>query len=154
MLISNAQRIDIISDTHGYLSSELIKELQGADLIVHAGDIVHTQDLEELKGIAPVHAVLGNNDFFGKFPPEVEQNERFTYGGFSFYVTHIKSAFVHPKTDVIIYGHTHRPYINKSTKGYEINPGSPTFPRSEMGSTMARLWIDKGEICSAELITL
>ena len=32
-------RFDVISDTHGYLSSELLEALQGANYIVHAGDI-------------------------------------------------------------------------------------------------------------------
>ena len=31
-------RFDVISDTHGYLSSELLEALQGANYIVHAGD--------------------------------------------------------------------------------------------------------------------
>lgn len=35
-----ARRFDIISDTHGFLSPELLSELAGADVIVHAGDIL------------------------------------------------------------------------------------------------------------------
>ena len=35
---AGAKRIDIISDTHGYLSPALLDELKGADLIIHAGD--------------------------------------------------------------------------------------------------------------------
>ena len=35
---ARAKRIDIISDTHGYLSPALLDELKGADLIIHAGD--------------------------------------------------------------------------------------------------------------------
>ena len=33
-------RIDIISDTHGNLSDELMAQLKGADAIVHAGDML------------------------------------------------------------------------------------------------------------------
>ena len=36
---ASAKRIDIISDTHGYLSPALLDELEGADLIIHAGDL-------------------------------------------------------------------------------------------------------------------
>ena len=32
---ASAKRIDIISDTHGYLSPALLDELKGADLITH-----------------------------------------------------------------------------------------------------------------------
>ena len=37
-------RYDIISDTHGHLSSELLRELEGADLILHAGDCCSVDD--------------------------------------------------------------------------------------------------------------
>ncbi len=58
-------RIDVISDTHGHLSPELLEELKGADLILHAGDVCSSDDLATLERIAPVKACLGNNDFAG-----------------------------------------------------------------------------------------
>ena len=60
---ASAKRIDIISDTHGYLSPALLDELEGADLIIHAGDLTSEMDYEHLCTIAPVRAVLGNNDY-------------------------------------------------------------------------------------------
>ena len=57
-------RYDIISDTHGHLSPELLRALEGADFIVHAGDICSGSDWRTLCGLADeVHACLGNNDF-------------------------------------------------------------------------------------------
>ena len=38
-LFVTIKRYDIVSDSHGYLSPELLDALQGADVIVHAGDI-------------------------------------------------------------------------------------------------------------------
>ena len=61
---ASAKRIDIISDTHGYLSPALLDELEGADLIIHAGDLTSEIDYEHLCTIAPVRAVLGNNDYY------------------------------------------------------------------------------------------
>ena len=61
---ASAKRIDIISDTHGYLSPALLDELEGADLIIHAGDLTSEMDYEHLCTIAPVRAVLGNNDYY------------------------------------------------------------------------------------------
>ena len=45
---ASAKRIDIISDTHGYLSPALLDELKGADLIIHAGDLTSEMDYEHL----------------------------------------------------------------------------------------------------------
>ena len=45
---ASAKRIDIISDTHGYLSPALLDELSGADLIIHAGDLTSEMDYEHL----------------------------------------------------------------------------------------------------------
>mgnify|MGYP003373323359 CR=1 FL=1 len=42
--LADAKRIDIISDTHGYLSDELLAALEGADLIIHAGDMTSEAD--------------------------------------------------------------------------------------------------------------
>lgn len=66
---ASAKRIDIISDTHGYLSPALLDELEGADLIIHAGDLTSEMDYEHLRTIAPVRAVLGNNDYYCDYGP-------------------------------------------------------------------------------------
>ena len=44
---------------------------QHADVILHAGDIVVAEVLDELAAHAPTHAVLGNNDheLIGALPP-------------------------------------------------------------------------------------
>ena len=59
--------IGLISDTHitqkrGKLPQRVLKEFMSVDLIIHAGDITQKKVLEELEKIAPVTAVLGNND--------------------------------------------------------------------------------------------
>ena len=60
--MGQAMRYDIIADTHGYLSDELLHALEGADVIVHAGDICSAGDLRRLEDIASVKFCLGNND--------------------------------------------------------------------------------------------
>ena len=150
----SAKRVDIISDTHGYLAPELLSELAGADLILHAGDIIHASDLAALEDIAPVYAVLGNNDYFGELPAWVQKEAKFHYEGLSFYMTHIKNPFKRIHANCVVYGHTHVPYVEKTSRGYEINPGSPTFPRSQAGATMARLWVKKGAVFSAAIVEL
>src|SRR5947209_13027046 len=44
------------------LPGALYPYLDAADVILHAGDILVGEVLDELRGFAPVHAVLGNND--------------------------------------------------------------------------------------------
>jgi putative phosphoesterase len=55
-------RVGVISDTHGLLRPEAVVALRGSDLIVHAGDIGRLDVLEQLRDLAPTHAVRGNID--------------------------------------------------------------------------------------------
>ena len=54
--------IGVISDTHNLLRPEAVEAFKNVDLIVHAGDICKPGIIEELKKIAPVVAIRGNND--------------------------------------------------------------------------------------------
>ena len=76
MNLRDAKRIDIISDTHGHLSDALLGALEGADLIIHAGDITSEADYHELATIAPLRAVLGNNDWYYDYGPERSRASR------------------------------------------------------------------------------
>lgn len=148
-------RVDIISDTHGYLSKELVSNLKGTDLIVHAGDMCSKEDLEFLKRIAPVQACLGNNDYASDYNNEIDRINHFIFEGVRFQVSHYKERLVWGSADVYVCGHTHRPVIENIT--YEsvlVNPGSPTYPRTMFGPTMARLFIQKGKVTEIEIIEL
>ncbi|MFR3451158.1 MAG: metallophosphoesterase family protein [Collinsella sp.] len=72
-----ARRIDIVSDTHGYLAPELKREIDGCDLLIHAGDITSESNWAELEVSVPaIRGVLGNNDGFYAYGPEVRSFER------------------------------------------------------------------------------
>ena len=86
--MADAKRIDVISDTHGYLSDELLAALEGADLIIHAGDMTSEADWDHLNTIAPIKAVLGNNDYYRDYGPGVPALNTFTYEGLNFAVAH------------------------------------------------------------------
>ncbi|MFR5827936.1 MAG: metallophosphoesterase family protein [Adlercreutzia equolifaciens] len=58
-------RIGIISDTHGTLDPRAYAALADCEHIIHAGDIGGVAILRELETLAPVTAVLGNNDDSG-----------------------------------------------------------------------------------------
>ncbi len=57
----------MLSDTHAprywkRCPPAVARRLEGADLILHAGDLCRAFVLDELAAFAPVRAVLGNND--------------------------------------------------------------------------------------------
>lgn len=150
---SRTKRIDIISDTHGHLTEALLKQLEGADLIVHAGDITSEADWAHLCALGPaVKAVLGNNDFYYEYGSEVERLNVFDYEGLSFAVSHYREDLPVGMVDVAVCGHTHRPRIDDSGKCLVINPGSPSMPRGMRGPTMARMLVREGKVISAEII--
>ena len=136
-------RIGIISDTHGLLRPEVTEVLCGCDAILHGGDINSAKILEELKAIAPVYAVRGNNDKeWAAHLPETLSLELY---GVRFFMVHNKKYI--PKdienVDVIIYGHSHK-YEEKSSGGQLLlNPGSCGPRRFTQPITLAVLEIAK-----------
>lgn len=149
------KRIDIISDTHGRLSKELLHAIQGADLVVHAGDFTSERDVETLKGCTKAfEAVLGNNDRYYEYGPELQELNEFVYEGLRFSVAHYRQDLPIERSDVAICGHTHRPDIIRTKSCLIINPGSPTYSRDPRGPTMARLFVDEGRVIMVKIVEL
>ena len=149
------KRVDIISDTHGRLSRSLLHELQGADLIIHAGDLTSEDDWKQLQTIVPIEAVLGNNDsFYYDYEPPLERFNTFTYEGLAFAVSHYREDLPVGAVDVGVCGHTHRAKIARQGRCLVVNPGSPTSPRGTMIPTMARMLVEDGRVVSVDLVQL
>ena len=83
-------RFDIVSDTHGHLSDELLHALRGADMIMHAGDCCVLDDYRRLCSIAPMAMCLGNNDWGYQYGPEVKNLLQVTIGGVRWQVCHYR----------------------------------------------------------------
>jgi hypothetical protein len=70
----------VLADTHirpgraRRLPDAVYAELERSDVVLHAGDVLTGDLLDELGGFAPVHAVLGNNDvdLVGVLPETIE----------------------------------------------------------------------------------
>ena len=120
-------RIGIISDTHGLLRPEAIKQLAGVDHIIHAGDIGTPEVIEGLRRIAPTTAIRGNIDA-GGWATDYPDAELVVLGGRALYVLHnLEEIKLDPAAsgfDVIISGHSHRPRIETKTGVLYLNPGS------------------------------
>ena len=154
-------RFDIVSDTHGHLSEELLDELNGADMIMHAGDCCSYEDYQTLCDIAPLAMCLGNNDWGMDYGPDVDRVTRVFRCGLRWQLCHYEERLDLATCDVAICGHSHRPSVDweRSPGGLGkvlvMNPGSPTFPRTAQGPTIGRIMVEpNGVIQSAEIVEL
>jgi uncharacterized protein len=138
-------KIVVLSDTHmpgrgKELPPVLIKELSSADLIVHAGDWNTLEVHEMLKEYGRVEGVYGNTDtqeIRDVFPKKhLLHAEDYTIGivhGDGKGKTTEKRAFeaFDVKPDIIIFGHSHIPYVRFYQGVLLFNPGSATDKRKQ-----------------------
>jgi uncharacterized protein len=148
--------LGVISDTHGLMRPEALKALEGATMIIHAGDIGTPEVLDALRKIAPVVAVRGNNDMedWAHALPETEVVE---VGSVALYVLHdVKTLDLDPVTagfHAVISGHSHRPAIATRQGVLFLNPGSAGPRRFTLPVSVARLVIG-GDTIDVQLIEL
>ncbi|MGE5494115.1 MAG: metallophosphoesterase family protein [Burkholderiales bacterium] len=136
--------IGVLSDTHmprkaAKLPGAVLRAFERADTIIHAGDISDISVLRALEALAPVIAVAGNTD-----PPELKEllgkQKLITLDGFIVGIVHgdgkggstadrAARAFEHEHTDIIIFGHSHMPFLGIHLGKLLFNPGSPTDKR-------------------------
>jgi putative phosphoesterase len=154
-------KIIAISDTHiksgsiiEALPTGLVKLMKQADIVIHAGDFVTKQAYEDLTGICRFEAVYGNMDEWDlkKFLPE---RKIIKVDGVKIGIIHEATLSINDMTgarymakemdvDVLVFGHIHKPVIEKSDV-LLVCPGSPTEPRlSEPGAV--ELVIREGKI--------
>lgn len=148
--------IGIISDTHRLLRPEVIQQLNGVDMILHAGDIVDNNAIISLQKIAPVYAVRGNCDTdssTSKYP----KTEYIELGNVRIYLLHnLNELDIVPKTigvNVIISGHTHQPKVEERNDILYINPGSCGPRRFSLPISMAIMEISDNK-CEVKLLDL
>lgn len=120
-------RVGLISDTHGLLRPEAIAFLRGSDFIVHAGDIGDPGVLKELKALAPVTVVRGNNDK-ARWAKDIAETEVLRIGDILIYVLHNLAQLdldpVAAGFRVVVSGHSHHPSVEERDGVLFVNPGS------------------------------
>jgi uncharacterized protein len=142
--------IGLISDTHSLVRPAVFEALHGVDLILHAGDIGGRSVLDELGAIAPVQAVYGNTDIAGD--PNLEMSIDLNVAGLTIHVSHghelgsptPERLLARYSADVIVYGHTHKPLIERSGTRLVVNPGAAGPRRFNLQPSVARLTIEGG----------
>lgn len=137
--------IGVISDTHLYarrgteVPSPVLDLFRRANagLLVHLGDANTRAVLEHLADMAPLLAVVGNNDD-AELQFALPHSVRFTVGSFTFGAIHghggrtardvARQRFA-GKVDCALFGHSHKPLIETVDGTVFFNPGSATERR-------------------------
>ena len=168
-------RVVVLSDTHAprfwkprsacspsaSIPLTVARQLDGADLILHAGDVCTVDVLEQLSAFAPVRAVLGNNDGPDVAAWGAPETLEFEVDGLSVAMIHdsgAKQGRLHrmrrrfPAADLVVFGHSHIP-LDESDGGFRIlNPGSPTDKRRQPHGTLIVLDVAEGVVRSTRLV--
>ena len=139
-------KIGLISDTHGLLREEAVHALQGAELIVHAGDVGTPEILESLQQIAPVIAVRGNVDT-SPWTHNLPLTAVVETAGPVIYVLHdLDQLDLNPAPagfGIVISGHSHKPAKKERDGVLYLNPGSAGPRRFNLPVTTAWLYLEK-----------
>ncbi|MFC9255407.1 metallophosphoesterase family protein [Amycolatopsis thailandensis] len=159
-------RLLLIADTHLPLRAKALpeqvwREVDAADVVVHAGDWVAPALLDELETRCErLVGVWGNNDGADLRArlPEIARVE----------LDGVRLAVIHetggkqgrerrcderfPDTDVLVFGHSHIPWDTVTPNGLRLlNPGSPTDRRRQPFCTYQTAEIRDGRLCDVAL---
>ena len=129
------KRILVLSDSHSYFDKALkIFEKEKPDIVIAAGDgIGDIDDLSYVHPEATYYMVKGNCDFFERSHSE---ENIFEIEGKKFFLTHghlydvkrslssIKEIGKKLNVSLVVFGHTHKPYIEKDGDMTLFNPGA------------------------------
>ena len=158
------QKILLLSDTHSYIDTSILKYVKQADEVWHAGDIGNLEVTDTIKALKPLRAVYGNidnSDARVEFP----EHNRFICEEVDVWITHIggyppnynnrvRDMLKTNPPDIFISGHSHILKImpDKKLDLLHINPGAIGTHGFHKARTMVRFEIDKKQIKNLEVI--
>ncbi|PQJ21049.1 metallophosphoesterase [Tenacibaculum sp. SG-28] len=160
------KKILLLSDTHSFIDSTILKYVQCADEVWHAGDIGNLEVTDSIKKIKPLRAVFGNIDdhiIRTEFPLTIN----FELEGVKVLMTHIagypgkynvrtqETIRLHqPK--LFICGHSHilKVQYDKKFDMLHVNPGAAGKHGFHKVRTMLRFVLENGAIKNMEIIEL
>lgn len=139
--LRKVMKVLIVSDTHRKQDNlEIVLEQEKPiDLLIHLGDAEGYEVYIEEMLQCPMEIVAGNNDFFSGLPKE----KVIFLGKYKVLLTHghyydvymgtreIVQEAMMKKYDIVMFGHTHSPLIEKNGDVIALNPGSLTYPRQK-----------------------
>lgn len=160
------RKILLISDTHGYLDEGLLKYIQAADEVWHAGDIGTLDVCDKITACNPLRAVQGNIDgrdirtlypevlFFSCEAVKILITHIGGYPGK--YPANIKQLIREKQPDVFICGHSHivKVMYDKTLNHLHMNPGACGNQGFHTVKTALRFDIENTEIKNLAVIEL
>lgn len=155
----------MLSDTHSprfwkRCPRTVAEALNGADMILHAGDVCTADTLTELETFAPVRAVIGNNDGQDIAAWGAPETLQLDLGGLPIAMIHDSGGAkgraarlrrLFPDAALVVFGHSHIPWDETVRGQRHFNPGSPTDRRRQTHGTMGELTISDGRLDSARI---
>jgi putative phosphoesterase len=161
-----AQKILLLSDTHGYIDEKILNYCKNADEVWHAGDIGNHEVTDKIKEVSVLRAVYGNIDdknIRNEFPLD----QKFTIEGVSVWITHIggypyrynprvKESILLRPPKLFISGHSHilKVQYDKKLKLLHMNPGAAGKHGFHKVRTLLRFEIENTEIKNLEIIEM
>ena len=147
-------RIGVIADTHGLYDPAVERFFTGVTEILHAGDIGDRNVLQRLAQLAPVTAISGNVDDYEEsgFPRRlIVRRDRCTIA--LCHVLYEKGSMTkeardwldQEQPDVCVFGHSHRPTLDRRGKTILFNPGSAGPRRFSLPRGIGLLTIASGK---------
>jgi putative phosphoesterase len=122
----------------------VLRALKGCDLIVHAGDIGGVEVLEELRTLAPLQAVRGNNDR-DAWALTIPLTAVVEVSSKQLYLLHdLAELDLDPAAAgfaAVISGHSHRPGAEMRNGVLFLNPGSAGPRRFALPISVAEILV-------------
>ena len=160
------KKILLLSDTHSYLDDTIIKYVNLADEVWHAGDIGDLKVTDAIKKLKPLKAVYGNIDN-AEARSEFPLHNRFLCEEVAVWITHIggypgrynpgiREEIKTNPPNLFITGHSHiLKVMNDKKLGFlHMNPGAAGTHGFHKVRTMLRFEIDKDKIQNLEIIEI
>lgn len=156
----------MLSDTHSYMDEAVLKHVQWADEVWHAGDIGNLSVTEAISNLKPLKAVYGNIDGTearALFP----LHQRFFCEALEVWITHIggypgkyhaevREELKKNPPNLFICGHSHILKVQYDTKNNFLfmNPGAAGKSGFHQVRTLLRFVVEGQEIKDLHVIEL
>ena len=160
------KRILLLSDTHSHIDDKILKYVNLADEVWHAGDIGNIEVTDILQKHKPLRAVFGNIDD-AKARSDFPLHNRFMCEGVDVWITHIggypgkynpniREELTKNPPKLFICGHSHilKVQFDKKLNLLHMNPGAAGISGFHVIRTMLRFTINEDKIQDLEIIEL
>ena len=160
------KKILVLSDTHSHIDDRILKHVDWADEVWHAGDIGALEVTDIIQEKKPLRAVYGNIDNH-QVRSEFPLHNRFVCEEVAVWITHIggypgkynpdlrEEIQLNPP-QLFICGHSHilKVQFDKALNLLHLNPGAAGVHGFHQVRTMLRFVIDGAAIKDLEIVEL